>query len=75
MENITDADYIHEKKVCKHFKRNNIGKYCDLYVQSDTLLTADTLLTSLKISKFDSSCFLTFPWLWSQQAEKSPKQN
>ena len=43
MEDITDADYVHTKKVCKNFQIKNVGKYHDLYVQSDTLLLADVL--------------------------------
>ena len=42
MEDITDADYVHAKKVCKDFEIKNLGEY-DLYVQSDTLLLADVL--------------------------------
>ena len=42
MEDITDTDYTHGKRVCKDFeKKNNIGEYHDLYVQSNTLLLAD----------------------------------
>ena len=40
MEDITDADYVHSKRVCKDFELKNLGKYHDLYVQSDTLLLA-----------------------------------
>ena len=40
MEDITDADYAHAKGVCKDFEIKNLGKYHDLYVQSDTLLLA-----------------------------------
>ena len=42
MEDITDADYVHAKNVCKDFEIKNLGEY-DLYVQSDTLLLADVL--------------------------------
>ena len=38
MEDITDADYVHEKRVCKDFEIINLGEYHDLYVQNDTLL-------------------------------------
>ena len=38
MENITDADYTHAKRVWKYFKIKNLGYYHDLYVQSDMLL-------------------------------------
>ena len=41
MEDITDADYAHEKRFCKDFEIKNLGEYHDLYVQSDTLLLAD----------------------------------
>ena len=37
MENITDADYVHTKRVCKNFEIKNLGKYHDFYVKSDTL--------------------------------------
>ena len=41
MEDITDADYAHAKRISKNFKIKNLGEYHDLYVQSDTLLLAD----------------------------------
>ena len=41
MEDITDADYVHAKRVCKDFEIKNVGEYHGLYVQSDTLLIAD----------------------------------
>ena len=40
MEDITDADYTHEKIVCKDYEIKNLGEYHDLYVQSNTLLPA-----------------------------------
>ena len=39
MKNITDADYMHGKRVCKDFEIKNVGKY--LYFKSDTLLLAN----------------------------------
>ena len=36
MEDITNADYIHIKRVCKDFEIKNLGEYHDLYVQSNT---------------------------------------
>ena len=39
MEDITDADYIHSKLVCKDFQIKRIGEYRDLYVQSGALLS------------------------------------
>ena len=41
MEDITDADYTHSKRIYKNFKVGNLGKYHDIYVQKDTLLLAD----------------------------------
>ena len=41
MEDITDADYADAKSVCKDFQIKNLGEYHDLYVQNDTLLSAD----------------------------------
>ena len=41
MGGITDADYVHGKRVCKDFEIKNVGEYSDLYVQGDTLLLAD----------------------------------
>ena len=31
MEDITDADYMHAKRVCKDFEIKNLGEYHDLY--------------------------------------------
>ena len=33
MEDITDADYMHAKKVCKDFEIKNVGEYYDLYLK------------------------------------------
>ena len=41
MEDITDADYMYAKRVCKDFEIKNWGEYHDLFVQSDILLLAD----------------------------------
>ena len=41
MQDITDADSIHAKIVCKNFEIKNLGEYHDFYVQSNTLLLAD----------------------------------
>ena len=43
MEDITDVDYRHAKRVLKNISNKNLGDYHDLYVQSDTLLLADFL--------------------------------
>ena len=41
IEDITDTDYAHAKRVSKGFQIKNLGEYHNLYVQSDTLLLAD----------------------------------
>ena len=38
MEDITDADYAHAKRVCKSFEIKNLEDYYDLYVQINALL-------------------------------------
>ena len=54
---ITGADYVHTKWVCKDFEIKNLGKYHDLYVRSNTLLLADVfekfINMWLKIYKLD----------------------
>ena len=49
LENITDKDYGHVKKVWEAFEIINLGEYHDLYVQCDTLLM---YLKTLEISAF-----------------------
>ena len=39
------------KSVCKDFEINDIGEYHDLYVQSNTLLSADVF------EKFKNMCY------------------
>ena len=41
MEDITDADYAHKKRVCKNSEIKKLGKYHDLSIQSGMLLLAD----------------------------------
>ena len=41
MEDITDADNIHAKRVCKDIEIKNLGEYHDLYPKSDTILLAE----------------------------------
>ena len=41
MKDITNADYMHPKRVCKDFKLENLGEYHDSYLKNDTLLLAD----------------------------------
>ena len=41
MEDITDADYMHAKRVCNDFETKTLSECHDLYVQSDILLLAN----------------------------------
>ena len=65
MEDITDADYAHAKRICKDFEIKNVGEYHDLYVQSDTLLLGDTFENfrnmCFKICERDPAKFLSAP--------------
>ena len=49
MEDITDADYIHSKRICKDFEIKNVDEYHDLYFKKDTLLLADVFETFWKM--------------------------
>ena len=73
----TDADYAHAKRVCKDFEIKNLGEYHDLYVQSDTLLSADLSEDfqnmCLKIYELDPAKFLATPGLAWQAALKNTK--
>ena len=67
VEDITDANFEHGKKLCKIFERNNLGKWHDLDVQRDILLLADVLehlpYMCIEIYEFDIDCYLTAPSL------------
>ena len=41
MEDITNADYMHAKRVCKDFEIKYLGEHHDLYLKSDILLLTD----------------------------------
>ena len=65
MEDITDVDQRHAKRVFKSLNNNNIGDYHDLYVQSDTLLLADVFENfrnmCIKVYELDPAHFLSAP--------------
>ena len=77
MEDITDADYAHTKRVCKNFEIKNLGKYHDKYVQSNILLLADVFENfrnmSLKRYQLDPAKLLSAPGLARLAALKRPK--
>ena len=41
MEDTTDVDYAHVKRIYKDFEIKNLGEYHDLYLRSNVLLLAD----------------------------------
>ena len=77
MEDITDADYGHTKKVCKDFEIKNLGEYQDLHVPSDTLLLAEVFenVRSMCINTYnlDPAKFLSDPRLAWQGALRKTK--
>ena len=74
MEDITDADYMYEKRFCKDFEIKKIGECHDLYLNSDTLLLADVFKNfrkmSLEIYHLDPVKVLSALWLVWQTALK-----
>ena len=69
MEDITDVDHRHAKRVFKNLSNKNLGNYHDLYVQSDTLLLADVFENfrnmCIKVYELDPALFLSAPGLVS----------
>ena len=74
MDDITDADYMHAKRVYKEFEIKHLGEYHDLCLKSDTLLSADVFENfrkmCLKICHLDPVKFLSVPGLAWQAALK-----
>ena len=77
MEDITDVDYVHAKRVCKDFEIKSLGEYHEMYVQSTTLLLADVFENfrnmCLEIYELDPAKCLSAPGLAWQAALKSTK--
>ena len=77
MEDITDVDYAHTKRVYKDSEIKNLGEYYDLYVQSDTLLLANAFENFrnmyLKLYELDPAKFRLGPGLTWQAALKRTK--
>ena len=64
-KNISDADLDHVNNECNTFKINNLGRYQDLYVKSDTALLADVFENfrdkCLNINILDPVYYLSAP--------------
>ena len=76
MENIDDIDYRNCNNVFKRFKLKNLGKYHDLYVQSDTLVLADVFENfrnmCIEVYELDPAQFLSLPGLaWQACLKKT----
>ena len=76
MENISETDYRHANNVFKTLKRNNLGDFHDLYVQSDTLLLADVFenfrKACIKTYELDPAHFISLPELaWQACLKKT----
>ena len=67
MEDITDVDHRHAKKVFKSLNNKNLDDYHDLSAQSDTLLIADVFENfrnmCIKVYELDPAHFLSAPGL------------
>ena len=63
IEDITDVDQRHAKRVYKEYNNKSVGDYHDLYVQSDTLLFADVFENfrnkCIEIYELDPAHFLS----------------
>ena len=67
MEDITDVDHRHSKRVFKNLSNKNLVDYHDLYVQSDTLLLTVVFENfrnkCVEIYELDPAHFLSAPRL------------
>ena len=74
MEDITEADCKHGKRVCKDLEIKNVAKYHDLYLRSYVLLSANVYKNfrkmCLTIYQLDPTKFLSAPGLAWQAALK-----
>ena len=61
MEDITDTDCTHGKRVCKDFEVKDLGEFHDLYVQSDIYCYLMYLITfGICVLKYMSLVLLIF---------------
>ena len=74
MEDTTDPDYAHTKRVCKDFEIKILGEHYDWYVQCDTLLIDDVFENFRNMSvELNPAKFLSAPELASQEVFKKTK--
>ena len=73
MEDVSDADYAHTKRVYKDFKIKDLGEYRDLYVQSKILLFENYRNMCLEIYELDPAKFFSAPGLAWQATLKNAK--
>ena len=63
MEDITDIDYRHAKRVSKNLSNKNLGDNHDFYIQSDTIFLADVFENfrsmCIKVYELDPAHFLS----------------
>ena len=76
LENITDKDYTHNKKVWEVSGIRNLDEYHDLYAQTDTLLLEDIFENfrnmCLNIYELDPAYFVSAPGLaWQASLKKT----
>ena len=76
MEDFTDVDYRHAKRVFNGVNNKNLGDYHDFYVQSDTLLLADVFgnfrKMCIEVYEVDPAHFLSATGLaWQACLKKS----
>ena len=76
MEDVTDVDHRHAKRVFKNLSNNNLGDYHDLYVLNDTLLLADVFEhfrnMCINVYELDPPHFLSAPGLaWQACLKKT----
>ena len=74
MEDITDVDHRHPKRVFKNLSNKNLSDYPDFYVHSDTLLLADLFENfrnmCIEVYELDPASFLSAPGLGWQACLK-----
>ena len=76
MEDITDVDHRHAKRIFKNLNNKNLGDYDDSYVPSDTLSLADVFENfrnkCIEIYELDHVHFLSAPGLaWQACLKKT----